>query len=131
MVFGAVLEKQLMADLEQQLHHAESAALAAETRVVQVDARQNEARAIDLNSSGKLARIGGQASGFRNFRFQFMAYCGAMGADMRREMEEAFRSEVPILTGAMRQGETAGSRQLCNMLLLVRWWSDGGHGERT
>ena len=50
---------------------------------------------------------------------------------MRREMEEAFRSEVPILTGAMRQGESAVSGQLCYMLLLVRWWSDGGHGEHT
>ena len=38
-----------MADLEQQVHHAESAALAVETRVAQMDARQNEARAIDLN----------------------------------------------------------------------------------
>ena len=74
-VSGTAMEQQRIEDLEQQLHHAESAALAAETRAAQLDATQNEARASDLKSIGKPASFDGQASGFRNFRFQFMAYC--------------------------------------------------------
>ena len=72
----------------EQLHHTESAALAAETGAPQLDAGQNEARATDLQSIGKPASFDRQASGLRNFRLQFVAYCGAMDADMRREMEE-------------------------------------------
>ena len=48
----------------------------------------------------------GQASGFRNFRFQFTAYCGAVDADKRRGMEEA------SMSGSMRQGEADRSPQL-------------------
>ena len=74
------MEQQRTAGLEQQLHHAESGAgaLAAETRVAQLDARQNEARAIDFNSIKNQ-----QANRFRNFPIQFMAYCGTMDADVR------------------------------------------------
>ena len=39
-------------------------------------------------------------------------------ADMRREMEEASRSEVPILTASKRHGETDRSLQLYRMLVL-------------
>ena len=49
-VCWAVMEQQRIADLEQQLHHAESVALAAETRAARLGARQNEARAIDWAS---------------------------------------------------------------------------------
>ena len=49
---GAAVEQRRIADREQQLHHAEAAALAAETRA-QLDARQNEPRAIDLKSIGR------------------------------------------------------------------------------
>ena len=44
-----------------------------------------------------------------------------MGADMRRDVEEASRSEVPMFTGPMRQVEADRSRQLYYMLALVRW----------
>ena len=53
-VLGAVEEQERITYLEQQLHRAETAALAAETRVAQLDARKNEARAINLWSVGKL-----------------------------------------------------------------------------
>ena len=82
------MEWQRIADLEQQLHHAESAAVAAETRAALLDARQNEARAIEVKSIGRPASFDGQASGFRNFRVQFTVYCGAKNADMRREMKD-------------------------------------------
>ena len=94
--------------------------MAAETRGAVLEARQNEARAIDLKSICKLASFDGQASGFRNFRFQFTAYCGAVDADMRREMEEASRSEVLKLPCSMRQGEASWSRQLDYMFVLSR-----------
>ena len=68
-VSEAVMEQQRIADLQQQLHHAESCALAAVTRAAQMDARQSEARAIYLKNSGKRASFDGQASGFRSFRF--------------------------------------------------------------
>ena len=61
-VLGAALEQQRSADVQQQLHHAESAASAAETRAAQLEARQNEARAIALNTINRLASEG-QASG--------------------------------------------------------------------
>ena len=120
-VSGAVIEQQRIADLDQQLHHAESASLAAETRAALLDARQNEARAIDLKSIG----IPRTSQRVPKLRFQFTAYCGAMDADTRRQMEEASRSEVPILTGSVRHG---GSRQVSTVLLhacaFVRWWSE-------
>ena len=87
-VSGAVLEQQRISDLERQVHHAEAAARTAETRAAQLDARQNEARALDMTCVGKPTGFDGQGS-VRNFRFQFMACCGAMGAGM--EMEEASR----------------------------------------
>ena len=52
MVSGTAVEQRRIADREQQLHHAEAAALAAETRA-QLNARQNEPRAIDLKSIGE------------------------------------------------------------------------------
>ena len=121
------MEQQRIADLEQQLHYAESAALAAERRAAQLGAGQREAH---LKSIGKPASFDGQASEFRNCRFQFTAYCGAMDADMRREMEEASKGEVPILTGSMRQGAGDRSRQLYHVHVLS-CGSDGGHGERA
>ena len=48
------MERHRIADLEQLLHHAESAALAAETRAALLDARQNEAPAVGLMGIGKL-----------------------------------------------------------------------------
>ena len=107
------MEQQRFAGLEQQLHRAETAVLATETRAAQLDATQNEDRAMDLKSIGKRSSFDGQAGGFRNFRFQP-------------------RSDVPIFTVSMRQG---GNRQVSTAPLhtcaLVRWCSDGGHGERT
>ena len=124
------MEQQRIADLQEQLHHAESAAMAGETRAALLDTRQNEARAIYLKSIGKLDSFNGQASGFRNIRLQFTAYCRGVDVDMRRDMEEASRGEVPILTGSMRR-----SRQVSTALLHacapVSWRSDGGHGERA
>ena len=103
---GTVMEQQRIADLEQQLHHAESAALAVEKRAALLDARRNEARAIELGSIRKPAGFDGQASGFRNFRFPP-------------------RSEVPILTGSKRQGEGVDSSTtcLCSRALVERWRS--------
>ena len=100
-----------IADLGQQLHCAEPAAVATEK--------------IDLKSIGVPTIFDGQASGSRDFGFEFVAYCCAM--------DEASRSEVPILTGSMRQGEGArsGWTALLHACALVRWWSVGGHGERT
>ena len=121
MGYGPVLGQQRIADLEQQLHHAESAS--AETRAAQWDARQNGVRAIDLMSIETRASFGEQARGFRNFRFQFVAYCVATAAANRREMKEASRSEAPIPTEAMRQEEAARSRQLYYMLVL--WCTTG------
>ena len=119
------MQQQRFADLEQQLQHAESAALEAETNAAQLDARQNEARAIDLKSTGKLASfakpVGTSDSSSRRTAALWMRIC-------EEKMEEASRSEVPMLTGSMRQ-EADRSRQLHCM--LVRWWSDGGHGERA
>ena len=56
-VSGAAVEPQHIADLEQLLHHAESAASAAETHAALLDARQKGARAIDLGraSGNRLA----------------------------------------------------------------------------
>ena len=82
------------------------------------DTGQNKTRAVDLKSIRKPASCDGQASGLRNFRIQVTAYCDTADADMRREMEEASRSEVPILTGSMTQGEADRSRQLYYMLVL-------------
>ena len=74
--------------------------------------------ALALKSIGQPAGFDGQTRGLRNFRFQVTAYCGAMDSVMRREMEEASRSEVPIVTASMRQGEVDRFRQLCNTLVL-------------
>ena len=117
-VLGAVVEQQRVADLGRELHHAESAALAGATRAAMLDTRRSGARGIDLGTVGKLASFDGQASGLRNIRFQFTAYCGAADAYMRREMEEATWSEVPTLTGPMRREEADRSRRLLHRLVL-------------
>ena len=43
-VSGAVMEQHQIADVKQQLHHAEAPALAPETRAVKLDATQNDGR---------------------------------------------------------------------------------------
>ena len=56
-VSRAVVGQQRIAHLKQTLHHADSAAFTAETLDALLDARQNEARAIDLPEDLGLERI--------------------------------------------------------------------------
>ena len=67
------MEQQRIAGLEQQLHHAETAALAAETRVPQLDARERSSR--NQPEEHQEASFDGQPTRFLNLRFQFVAYC--------------------------------------------------------
>ena len=116
-VSGAVLEQQRVADVERSQRHE------PETRAAQLDARQNEARAIDLKSIGKPSSSDGQASGFRDVRFHFVANLSAMDADTRRETEDASRSEAPTLNEPTRRGSRQVSTALLHACALVRWWS--------
>ena len=117
-VSEAVMEQQRIADLEQQLHHAKTAALVGETRVVQVDARRNGARATDLQSIGKPAKpADSEITDSRSWR------------DVVPGMLEASRSEAPILTGSMTRGSRQVSTAVLHACAFVHWWTDGGHGD--